>query len=106
MTRKTAAQLDAEIAGALLEKQLSDAIRAVPIGPARVSPEAEWLKLAFRVVRVAQGHTRAQAGSSRAQAAKIAARIAAGERVPFDELRRVVLTPSEREFLSCKETSS
>jgi len=114
--KKTTAQLDREIAEALaagpaagpapagwleaLEKQLSDAIRALPIGAARVSPEAEWLNLAWRVVRVARGQARAQAGSSRTIAARIAARIAGGEHVDVDELRRVVLKPSEREFLA------
>ncbi len=83
-----------------LAKRLSDTIRALPIGPARTSSDADWLYLAWRVVRVAQGQERAQAGSSRAQARQIAARIAAGEHVPIDELRPVVLKPSEREFLS------
>ena len=110
--RKTAAQLDAEIAEALaarpsggtsledLEGQLSAKIRALPLGPARFSPEAEWLNLAWRVVRVARGHDRAQRGSSRTKAAQIAARIAHGENVVDDDLRRVVLTASEREFLA------
>lgn len=107
--RKTAAQLDREIAEALaskgvsslsdLEGQLSAEIRAIPMGPARVGPRAEWLNLAWRVARVAQGHERAQRGSSHKQAALIAARIAHGEDVPIDELRRVVLPPSQREFL-------
>lgn len=107
---KTAGQLDREIAEALasgstssslddLEKQLSSRIRALPIGAARISPEAEWLNLAWRVVRVARGQDRAQAGSSRAKAVQIAVRITDGEHVDVDELRRVVLKPSEREFL-------
>ena len=95
---KTAAQLDREIATALaassssgtsledLEGRLSAEIRALPMGPARVSPHAEWLNLAWRVVRVARGHDRAQRGSSRAKAVQIATRIAAGEDVAIDEL--------------------
>jgi hypothetical protein len=112
--RKTAAQLDAEIAAALAEKppevpalptledleaRLSSEIRALPMGLARISPEAEWLNLAFRVVRVARGIDRAQRGSSRAEARQIAARIAREEDVAVDELRRIVLRPSEREFI-------
>jgi hypothetical protein len=83
-----------------LERRLSGEIRALPIGPARTSPHAEWLNLAWRVVRVARGIDRAQAGSSRPKAAQIAEQLTAGERVPIDDLRRVVLKPSEREFLA------
>lgn len=83
-----------------LENRLSGEIRALPIGPARTSPDAEWLNLAWRVVRVARGIDRAQAGSSRAKASQIATKIDGGERVPIDDLRRVVLKPSEREFIA------
>jgi hypothetical protein len=110
MTKKSARQLDAEIAEALsstraqpvtledVAKRLSDEIRAIPVGPARTSPEAEWLYLAWRVVRVAQGHERAQRGSSRAIAKRLAAQIANGEPVPIEILSDVVQSPSERAF--------
>jgi hypothetical protein len=115
-TKKSPAQLEREIAEALagrrahatkeagalsdLEEKLSSSIRALPMGAARISPEAEWLNLAWRVVRVAGGRARAQRGSSRAEAAKIAARIDDGEHVPIDALRKVVLSASEREFIA------
>ena len=110
MSKKSARQLDAEIAEALsstrvpsdtledVAKRLSDEIRALPMGPARVSPEAEWLNLAWRVVRVAQGHERAQRGSSREEARKLAAQIANGEHVSIDLLSNVVLSPAKRAF--------
>jgi hypothetical protein len=107
MRKKSARQLDAEIAEALsspsvpledVAKRISDEIRALPMGPARISPEAEWLNLAWRVVRVAQGHERAQRGSSREEARKLAAQIANGEPVSVDLLINVVLSPSKRTF--------
>lgn len=110
MRKKSARQLDAEIAEALsstrspsvpledVAKRLSDEIRALPMGPARVSPEAEWLNLAWRVVRVAQGHERAQRGSSRAEAQRLATQIASGIHVPVELLSNVVLSPSKRAF--------
>ena len=116
MQKKSARQLDAEIAEALsstpaqpvtledVAKRLSDEYRALPMGPARVSPEASWLQLAWRVVRVAQGHDRAQRGSSRAEARRLTALIANGEPVPVELLRNVVLSASQREFL--KKTRS
>ena len=110
MRKKSARQLDAEIAEALsstrsppialedVAKRLSDEIRAIPMGPARTSPEADWLYLAWRVVRVAQGQERAQRGSSRETARRLAAQIAKGEPVPAEILSDVVLSPSERAF--------
>jgi hypothetical protein len=81
-----------------LAHRLSGEIRALPMGPARGSPEAEWLNLAWRVVEVAQGKERAQRGSSRAEALRLATQIAKGDRVPVEQLIHVVLRPSEREF--------
>ena len=81
-----------------LRSQLSDEIRALPMGPARVSDHARWLQAAWDCTNVALGNRRAQQGSSRAAARAMCARIITGENVPTDELRRVTAPASQREF--------
>lgn len=81
-----------------LRSQLSDEIRALPLGAARLSAHAQWLQAAWDCTNVALGNRRAQQGSSRAAARALCARIIAGENVPIDDLRGVTMAASKRAF--------
>ena len=82
-----------------LQEHASDELRALPIGPARVSEQARWLFAAWQCTGVALGKRRAQPGSTRAEATSLCARIIDGEHVPLDDLRRVTMPKAEREHL-------
>lgn len=82
----------------VLRSQLSDEIRALPMGPARMSDHARWLQAAWDCTNVALGNRRAQPGSSRASSRALCARIIAGETVPIDDLRGVTTSASKRAF--------
>jgi hypothetical protein len=86
----------------VLQDQLSDEIRALPLGPARWSDHAKWLQAAWSCAKVALGQQRAQAGSSRAKARALCARIIEGETVPIDELLSATTPKSKRQHATKK----